>query len=59
MYIMKYLEDLEIGDKAIIIVNAKPIIVTVEEIDLPDGSFLIEESDLNFYVNPIAVVDEE
>jgi len=58
MYSIVSLEELQIGDKVIVVFNKYPRIVTVEEVDLEDYSFTIVEGGANIYLDPIAVIEE-
>lgn len=59
MYTIVELEDLRPKDKAIIVIDGKPRVVTVKE-SLPDSScFLVEEFDMEVYLQEVAILNEE
>lgn len=59
MYRIKTLDELEVGDKVIIIdFKGRPKIVTVFEIFLEDGTFTYEEDVWDVSLEQIAVVED-
>ena len=60
MYTIKTLEELEIGDKAVIIdLLGNPVIVTVDDVQLDDGTFTYEEDVWDVSLDKIAVLTDE
>ena len=59
MYYIKTLEELEVGDKALIVIDGIPKIVTVEEVDTENGSFTYDEDVWDVSLDKIAVLTDE
>lgn len=60
MYTIKTIDELEIGDKCLIIdLNNNPAIVTVDGIFLDDGTFTYEEDVWDVSLDKICVLTED